>query len=510
MGARLLLLALLVTLGSGGAAAAQTATTETVETECVIEFASTIAPAPTVDDAAAMSTLVVEAFSSCDCPVVSAALTGALADAGEVVATRPVDGVVEITVTWDGTEVPTGTLAVWQEGSNIARLTIPAATPVVAFDVLEGSLTLRPDRDEDVLTVELPINVKEGSALESDLRARLYLGDAGEIDGEIDVAVAPVAAADGEPGDEPQLTAGVAHTLVLTFPVDELSGSDGVLVLEHNPVAGTSAVVATLDIAVAAEIEGLWLTAASIGSLGVAFLATLAIVYWPREKELEYPKRAAWNARGSWASTLTFVGATATTVLALSDQLEPLLGGVATTYFASLGALFGILVAASPLVYNLFVKGNGDEAKGTAFSFIGATVITLWGVFGFLVLLTAFLTQLDTTGWVRFCLIGSPGALGLVVLYYTCRRVGALQKSDGKPMSFDVELAVHKANLAATLEGLAADKNAGQISLAELQKLGFDDVQLKLKIVMPDGQGGGAAPRAVVPGADDFGVFAAL
>lgn len=124
---------------------------------------------------------------------------------------------------------------------------------------------------------------------------------------------------------------------------------------------------------------------------------------------LIYPG-ASWSFSGSWATSLTAVGAILGLVLAASGFVGDVLPGLATGLFAGVNIGYLLLVALAAVVY----KGSYNaEGKPTYLALLLAAFITLWAVTGELITIAPLIVR----GGVPMLGVAIPLIVVLFVLY---------------------------------------------------------------------------------------------
>jgi hypothetical protein len=145
---------------------------------------------------------------------------------------------------------------------------------------------------------------------------------------------------------------------------------------------------------------------------------------------------ANWDFSGSWASTLTVLGALAGTILSagvLPEETERL----TKASYTALNLIFGILIVFAPVVYaatrrpketTLRPGDPDDEGKdiqyqGFVWSFLVASGLTIWAVVGEMATIGLLLAELHGEKSIStealYVLWGVLGAAALVVLHYS-------------------------------------------------------------------------------------------
>lgn len=124
---------------------------------------------------------------------------------------------------------------------------------------------------------------------------------------------------------------------------------------------------------------------------------------------------ANWTFSGSWASTLTTVGALLGTLLAASGFLSDVLPGLATGLFLGVNIGYGLLAALAAVVYT---ASHDKDGSPTYLALLLAAFITLWAVIGELVTLA----QLLARGGLPPPWIWIAGSIVLILLFLYERR----------------------------------------------------------------------------------------
>lgn len=88
------------------------------------------------------------------------------------------------------------------------------------------------------------------------------------------------------------------------------------------------------------------------------------------------------DVRGSWASSLTALGAALGTVLAATGFLTDVVAGLSTGMFAAMSLLFGFLVLLGPVLYTAFHNRDGEP---TYVRLLIAAGLTVWAAIGELI-----------------------------------------------------------------------------------------------------------------------------
>jgi hypothetical protein len=108
----------------------------------------------------------------------------------------------------------------------------------------------------------------------------------------------------------------------------------------------------------------------------------------------------------SFASTITALGALLTTILAAKGIVTSKTPHLTASSYAALSLFFGILVVVAPFVYralsttsDVIDKDGLDDIQyqGNAVGFLLAVLLTVWAVYGQLVTMFLFLTDIQST-----------------------------------------------------------------------------------------------------------------
>jgi hypothetical protein len=174
---------------------------------------------------------------------------------------------------------------------------------------------------------------------------------------------------------------------------------------------------------------------------------------------------ANWDFSKSWGSNVTVVGALLGTILAAGVLPEETTTVSKATY-SGLNLFFGILVLIAPLIYVATEKAKSvhrgttvkeAQYQGFVWSFLLASLVTLWAAIGELVTVGLLFQEIRTTGslpeaaiWAMWVAVG--WALLLLALY-TWRSIGATVKVQADP----VRLRRRKREQLMTLRTLVGD-----------------------------------------------------
>lgn len=91
-----------------------------------------------------------------------------------------------------------------------------------------------------------------------------------------------------------------------------------------------------------------------------------------------------WEFTKSWASTITVVGGVLSFAAALAlIPATPSAPPLTHAQYMTFSLVFPVIIAIAPLIYN-FSSGVGENltVKGWGFTFVFASIFTIWGAFG--------------------------------------------------------------------------------------------------------------------------------
>ena len=137
-----------------------------------------------------------------------------------------------------------------------------------------------------------------------------------------------------------------------------------------------------------------------------------------------------WDFSKSWASTIAVVGGVISFATALA--LIPATGGPPTVLargqYAFLGVVFTAVTAAAPPVYT-FASGIQPDltVRGWGYSFLFASIFTIWGTLGQLwidiLLIGDLCTIVALTNWWPIAVEAPLWVLGIALLCYAARSI---------------------------------------------------------------------------------------
>jgi hypothetical protein len=186
-------------------------------------------------------------------------------------------------------------------------------------------------------------------------------------------------------------------------------------------------------------------TAALLIPLAPALLivGTIAlIVTTDAKKKWDTPLSGDLDFKDSFASVATGAGAIFGTILAAGVLPEDV-SGISKEGFAALNLIFGVGVVLAGLVFAAFqspawvdLDPDADpptqkqEMQGTVLGFVVASIVTMWAVWGELIVLTLLLKEIgDDKGFsdvaVGF-LYGAVGVVAILLLVYVARKTPAI------------------------------------------------------------------------------------
>jgi hypothetical protein len=170
---------------------------------------------------------------------------------------------------------------------------------------------------------------------------------------------------------------------------------------------------------------------------------------------------ATWSFRDSWVTNLSAVGAIVGTVLGASGLLSDALPGLSTGIFLGFNALYGLLVALAPVVYEACYKKSGTSPSGesqagkpepTYFGLLAAGTVVLWAVIGELLMALKLVAVGGMPTWGLVVCIVAFVAILIALFFYSRASIElAIAPKDGP--SVDVGVAATAA--AATAAALA-------------------------------------------------------
>jgi MFS family permease len=159
---------------------------------------------------------------------------------------------------------------------------------------------------------------------------------------------------------------------------------------------------------------------------------------WAYARQPVYTEQT-WSFSGSWATTVTALGAVLATVLAASGFLEDVVPGVDVTRFIALNIVFGGAVIIAPVFYlatsraRLCDDNTRLSVNGTLGGLSGAVLLTVIGVYGQLGTLGLLVNVSDVGGQTHGYLYGALGATAVIVGCYAFVTMDQLSKNPKPP-----------------------------------------------------------------------------
>jgi hypothetical protein len=420
--------------------------------------------------------------------------------------------------------------------------------PVGVADAKPPAVTILADpvadyrAGDDVALVHLSITTADAALPTAGLGATVFLADGGSVTATSVTAKAVAGPpTQGSAGTSSTTTStvlasiakGDAIELEVVFPAAPLTGGGGVLSLTRT-VDGTTTSLATADLTITRQVseqEG-WIMVLAPLLLALLTIAAGAFVIFldrrttytslttqidaltkrikandPERQALEgqrkalrkerreraagaLPKRAKWTFADGWAGSLTAFGAAVASVLAATGLLTEFLPGLSTGPFIAANLFFIALVASAPMAYNTFGRYVQGEQVGTFFGLYVSAFVSLWGVFGFLALLIALVSELEQSFVSAFFLVMlAVAALATVVYAFRTLRGRAQEPAqDGPaPTPFTVSLPMDQI-IEAVADKLRSDGAAAEVVAGVNAARAAPEAAGPLELAVPDAQ----------------------
>jgi hypothetical protein len=199
---------------------------------------------------------------------------------------------------------------------------------------------------------------------------------------------------------EPEGSVGVGDAIAIKITLQDWSYAHpdkGYLVLADSggspPVTVPFQVKELLPVSVFVSLV-IW---SGVLALLACFAAHVAIFAGAKPANARRPKFrhtiapvAPWTFNGSWASTLTALGAILGTVLAASGFLTDVVPGLSSGMFLAMNLFFAFLALVAPVIYSAL---HDHEAKPTYGGLLAAGIFTLWAAIGQLAAAAQLITR---------------------------------------------------------------------------------------------------------------------
>lgn len=182
---------------------------------------------------------------------------------------------------------------------------------------------------------------------------------------------------------------------------------------------GTTVAVVDTEVDVMPNGTHHWWAIGAAFTVAIVLVGVLACVH--RSKPSELAVGTTWKFSESWATNITVVGATLTTLLASAGLLQALAPNLSDGRIVALNLMFLALALFAPIVYLVFAKRESAAVdgvtqyvvKGRKAGFLVAALVTSAAVLGQLAVLALVVAEFDTTPSTK---LGVWVLLGLGVL----------------------------------------------------------------------------------------------
>jgi len=196
------------------------------------------------------------------------------------------------------------------------------------------------------------------------------------------------------------------------------------------------------------------------GSLALAVAFMLARCLIAKRPKVRIRRRLkmrmgspGWDFTKSWASNFTVVGAVLGTIVGATGVIPEVTQFFPKGSYAALNVFFGVLVVLAPFVYLATQHPKRshtrhgdmvDQPQGYVWSFLLATLITLWAVLGELGTIAFLVYEIRSAGSlpssVTYVFAGAMAVAGLLVLWYLWTAIPATIRDQGNRRHHLVEI----------------------------------------------------------------------